>query len=93
MPRGYTVSISIVESPMIPISIHSALGTARAPHCPWISRVLCIRRPSIDDRRRRCRPCRRSVITVLVVVLACNNKDEWSDTVQWLRNIPATEDD
>lgn len=82
MPRGYTVSISIVESPVIPISIHSALGTARALHCPWILKALCIRRPSIDDHRRRCRPrrCRRCVITVLVVVLACNNKDEWLRT-------------
>lgn len=32
MPRSYTVSISIVESPVIPISIHSALGTARERH-------------------------------------------------------------
>jgi len=54
-----------------------------ASHCPWSSRVLCIRRPSIDDRRLRCRPLRRrrGVITVLVVVLTCNNEDEWSDTV------------
>lgn len=39
---------------------------------------------SIDDRRRRCRPrrCRRGVITVPVVVFACNNKDEWLCTAQ-----------
>ena len=32
MPCSYTMSISIVESSVIPISIHSALGIARERH-------------------------------------------------------------